>query len=132
MKVQLQHPLSPRAVAQARRMRARVIGRIARKAWRGFRYRIAAIYARWSLARQYRRDLAMLMHADARMLADIGLTRGDVRAAASEGDFSRTLKASAERRDEAIAAAQTRGQTLPRVHAPALAPARIEEMANAK
>ena len=128
----MQYHFAPRTIAEARRMRAELMGRLIRKGWRRLRNAIVAFRERRALARQYRQDMAMLMRADGRLLADIGLTRGDVRAAVSEGSFSRTLKASAARREEAMAVAQANRHALPRVHAPELAPGRINEMANAK
>lgn len=128
----MQYHFAPRTIAEARRMRAVVMGYLIRKTWRRWRRRIADFRERFAEARQYRRDMAMLMQADARLLADIGLTRGDVRAAVSEGSFSRTLEASAARREQAMAVAQANRTALPRVHAPELAPSRINEMANAK
>lgn len=76
---------------------------------------------------QYQRELALLMHADDRMLADIGLTRHDVIAAAQEGrSWLRrhdALGAAALRRDEAMASARVGDKALPEADAPSVAPA---------
>jgi hypothetical protein len=68
----------------------------------------------------------MLIHADSRMLADIGLTRYDVVAAAQEsrGWLGRrdALRAAAARREEAVASARVRRSALPHTEAPPLVP----------
>ena len=76
------------------------------------------------------------MHTDDRMLADIGLTRHDVIAAAQEGrSWLRrhdALGAAALRRDEAMATARLRDEVLPEADAPSLVPAqpRVMETSN--
>jgi uncharacterized protein YjiS (DUF1127 family) len=88
---------------------------------------VGAFWARVTRAAQYHRELELLMHADDRMLADIGLSRFDVVSAAqaSRGWRGRrdALQAAATRRDEAMAVARSRRAGLPSMAAPALAPA---------
>jgi hypothetical protein len=76
---------------------------------------------------QSQRELALLMHADDRMLSDMGLTRHDVIAAARESrSWLRrhdALRAAALRRDEAMASARQRRQALPEAEAPTVVPA---------
>lgn len=118
---------APRTIAQARTRRARACRiqlRIAlRKARRGIRALLACI----ARASQYQRELELLMHADDRMLADIGLTRFDVVSAAQEsrGWHGRrdALRAAATRRDDAIAVARARRAGLPDMLAPSIVPA---------
>jgi uncharacterized protein YjiS (DUF1127 family) len=117
------HVLRP-SIAQARAERdaytARLLRIAARRLWR----RVRAVAARIALARQYERELGFLLQADDRMLMDIGVTRGDVHAAAHQRWFSpgRMIAAAAERRQQAMQVAETR-RALPRVAAPALSPA---------
>jgi uncharacterized protein YjiS (DUF1127 family) len=114
---------APRPIAHMRAKRACrslsvAAGKIARSL-RSFGQRMARDW-------QYQRELALLMHADDRMLADIGLTRHDVIAAAQEGRSwlhrHDALRAARLRRDEAMAAASLRRHSLPQADAPPLAP----------
>lgn len=121
----VQYDFAPRTIAVARTRRFAYFGRLIRVGFRRIKSQISAWCRRVALARQYDRDIAMLMQADIRMLRDIGLTRADVHAAAREGvwrNSSRTLAAAADRRGDAIFVAQDRRASLPRVDAPALAP----------
>jgi uncharacterized protein YjiS (DUF1127 family) len=76
---------------------------------------------------QCQRELALLTHADDRLLADIGLTRHDVIAAAQESrNWLRrhdALGAAALRRDEAMATARRRRRAMAHLEAPSLVPA---------
>lgn len=115
--------LAPRTIAQARTARAIYFGKIVRVGFKRLKRRLSALRARVALARQYQRELAVLLQADDRMLLDIGLTRADVHAAATGRWFApgRMIEAAAERRKDAMLAAQAR-HDLPRVIAPAIAP----------
>jgi uncharacterized protein YjiS (DUF1127 family) len=77
----------PRTIAQARTVRARYLVRLLRTGLRSLSRRIETLRARRALARQYERELALLLQADERMLRDIGLTRADVVAAAQSSWF---------------------------------------------
>lgn len=114
---------APRTVAQVRTARAVYFGKIVRRGFRRLSHRIAALRQRIALARQYERELAMLLRADDRMLSDIGLTRADVLIAAQSRWFTpgRMMDAAAMRRGDSIRNAQAR-HDLPRITAPALAP----------
>jgi hypothetical protein len=120
-------PFAPRTVAQARTRRARAVRRhlamAMRKAWRGMR----AVAARLAQAWQYHREFELLMHADDRMLVDIGLTRFDVVSAAQEsrGWYGRrdALRAAATSRDEAVSVARARRAGLPHMQGPSTVPA---------
>jgi uncharacterized protein YjiS (DUF1127 family) len=121
----VQYDFAPRTIAVARTRRFVHFGRLIRIGFRRIKSQISAWCRRVAMARQHERDIAMLLRADSRMLMDIGLTRADVRAAASEGvwrNSSRMLAAAADRRSDAIVAAQDRNASLPRLDAPALAP----------
>ncbi|HWV52086.1 DUF1127 domain-containing protein [Pseudorhodoplanes sp.] len=117
---------APRTFAQACTLRTRMLARqvhvLARLAAQGFRN----LRARIARAAQYRRELEQLMHADQRMLADIGLTRYDVINAVEEnrGWLNRrdALQAVATRREDAMAVAAARRIGLPRVDAPSIEP----------
>jgi uncharacterized protein YjiS (DUF1127 family) len=115
--------LAPRTIAPARTARAIYFGKIARIGFKRLKRRVAAWRERVALARQYERELAVLLQADDRMLSDIGLTRADVHAASQSRWFTpgRMIEAAAERRKEAMQAAQAR-HDLPHVIAPAVAP----------
>jgi len=123
--------LVPRTYSLARMLvrHLRVLLRRARRAFDAARARIAR-------ATQYRGELELLMHADDRMLADIGLTRYDVVTAAQEslGWQGRrdALEAAALRRDEAMAIAHARRSGLTRIDAPPLAPALPHVMETSK
>jgi hypothetical protein len=118
---------APRLIAQIRRQQARAfrseLYAAARVVLRGLR----ALKARMTRAAQYHHELELLMHADDRMLADIGLTRFDVvtAAQASRGWHGRrdALQSAALRRDEAAAVSGARRAGLPLIASPSLAPA---------
>jgi uncharacterized protein YjiS (DUF1127 family) len=118
---------SPRTIVRARKQQAAAFRRqlriVIRKTLRG----LHALKASTAQAWQSHRELELLMHADDRMLADIGLTRFDVVFAAQEsrGLLGRrdALHAAGTRRDEAIAVSQARRGGLPRTEAPPLVPA---------
>ncbi len=118
---------SRRMIAQARREQAKAFVRQLRTALGAALGRIRALKARIVRAWDHHRQLELLMHADDRMLADIGLTRFDVVAAAQEsrGWLGRrdALHAAGARRDEAIAISQSRRGGLPRTEAPPIVPA---------
>ncbi len=113
------------SIAQARSMRAEYLARLLRIAAKSAMRKLRRYAGRVAMARQYRRELAVLMQADDRMLMDIGLTRMDV-AAATERWFTpgRMIEAAAMRREQAMTAAHRRS-ALPRVQAPALVPAAV-------
>ena len=119
---------APRTIASARSERSILLGRLMRVALRRLARRISAMCERIVLARQYRRDMAILMQADHRMLRDIGVTRADIRAAARESGWHRAggmLAAAAGRRRDAMLAAHGRRRMLPAVAAPSLAPRHV-------
>ncbi len=111
------------SIMQARTERAIYLGRLLRIGVRRLVRRLSAWRARIALARQYERELAVLLQADDRMLADIGVTRGDVHAAAQSRWFTpgRMIDAAATRRRDAMHVSDTR-RALPRVAAPAISP----------
>lgn len=115
--------LAPRTIAQARTARAISLGKRVRRGVRRLSRGIVAFRARIALARQYERELAVLMQADDRMLSDIGLTRADVIAAARSSWFTpgRMVDAAATRRRSDSRNAQMRSD-LPRLSAPSLTP----------
>lgn len=110
-------------IAQARAARAAYLGRLLRLAGKRLARRFAAWRERSALARQYERELGELLQADERMLMDIGITRGDVIAAAQSRWFTpgRMIDAVANRRRDAMRAADAR-HALPRVAAPSITP----------
>jgi uncharacterized protein YjiS (DUF1127 family) len=118
---------APRKIARIRRQQAKAFRRELYAALRAVLRGLQALRARMARAMQYHRELELLMHADDRMLADIGLTRYDVVTAAQESRGWRgrrdALQAAATRRDEAIAVSAARRIGLPRADAPPLAPA---------
>jgi uncharacterized protein YjiS (DUF1127 family) len=111
------------SIMQARTERALYLGKLLRIGGKRLARRLSAWRDRVALARQYERELAVLLQADDRMLADIGLTRGDVHAAAQSRWFTpgRMIDAAAARRREAMHVSDTR-RALPRIAAPALSP----------
>lgn len=115
--------LAPRTNAQARTARAISLAKRVQRGFRRLSRRMAALRARLALARQYERELAVLMQADDRMLSDIGLTRADVIAAAHSGWFtpSRMIDAAAARRRSDRRNVEPRSD-LPRLSAPSLTP----------
>lgn len=115
---------APRSIADARTARAKYVGKIARIGFRRLLRRIASFRERIALARQYERELAVLLEADDRMLADIGVTRSEVIAAASDDRWfrpNRMLAAAAQRRKD-VMGADDACHALPRTAAPALTP----------
>lgn len=115
--------LAPRTIARARTARAISFGKHVRRGFRRLSRGIAAFRARLALARQYERELAVLMQADDRMLSDIGLTRADVVAASRSGWFTpgRMIDGAATRRGSGRRNAQRRGD-VPRLPTPSLTP----------
>lgn len=111
------------SIMQARTERAIYLGKLLRIAAKRLARRLSAWRERVALARQYERELAVLLQADDRMLADIGITRGDVIAAAQSRWFTpgRMIAAAATRRREAMRVADRR-RALPRIAAPSLTP----------
>jgi len=118
---------APRIIAHTRNELAFALRRQLHIAFRRFVRRVAIIRKRLAERSQHHRELELLMHADDRLLADIGLTRFDVVVTAQEsrGLFGRrdALNAAAARRDEAIAVSQERRDYLRHTQAPALVPA---------
>ncbi|NWG22961.1 MAG: DUF1127 domain-containing protein [Pseudorhodoplanes sp.] len=88
----------PRTIAQARTVRSRHAGGVVRRLILSARERLVE-------ARRRRRDLAMLLEMDNRLLADIGLTRDEVRVAARTPWWGTpvALAEAASRREEAMA-----------------------------
>jgi uncharacterized protein YjiS (DUF1127 family) len=119
--------LEPRKIGRVRKRQAKalrhyldiVVGKMHRA--------IGALRVRITRATQRHRELELLMHADDRMLADIGLTRYDVVTAAQESRGWRgrrdALQAAAARRDDAVAMSAAKRAGLAHIAAPALAPA---------
>ena len=127
MNADLDVSFAPRTIAQARTRQARAFRRRLRLALRKARAGLRAFWTRLTLTSQYHHELELLMHADDRMLADIGLTRFDVVSAAQEsrGWHGRrdALRAAATRRDDAIGVARTRRTRLPDLQSPLIVPA---------
>lgn len=116
---------APRTIARARALRARHARRILASATRRIGRSLRDIVDRIVRDRLHLRELTLLMHADQRMLADIGLTRHDVIAALESRSWLHrhdALRAAGLRRDEAMAAARMKRSALPREDAPSLAP----------
>ncbi|MET0867422.1 MAG: DUF1127 domain-containing protein [Pseudorhodoplanes sp.] len=84
--------------------------------------RVRFAFRRLAEAYRDRRELEILLHADDRMLADIGLTRADVHFAFRDGRKAGGWSRATER-DEASAARKAGLENLPQVNAPALTPA---------
>lgn len=118
---------APRTISRARTRQARAFRRQLSIALRTALGGLHALMSRMTQAWQYDRELELLMHADDRMLADIGLTRFDVVSAAQEsrGWHGRrdALRAAGARRDDAAAVARARRAGLPDVQAPSIVPA---------
>lgn len=127
MNAYLDVSFAPRTIAQARTRQARAFSRRMRIALRKVRTGLRAFWTRLAQISQYHHELELLMHADDRMLADIGLTRFDVVSAAQEsrGWYGRrdALRAAATRRDDAIGVARARRSRLPEMPAPPVVPA---------
>lgn len=86
---------------------------------RGLR-RLRLVVARIAEARRHRAELDFLLHADDRILADIGLTRADVHFASTGGKSA--LWDAAERREQARIVTTDETKPLPSVASPALSP----------
>ncbi|MGD9925076.1 MAG: DUF1127 domain-containing protein [Pseudorhodoplanes sp.] len=118
---------APRTIAQARSHRTRHARTAVSSAIGGLIRRLRDFGRRLALDWQYQRELALLMQGSDRMLADIGLTRYDVAAAAQESRLwfgrQRALTVAALRREEAAAMSRARRNKLPKADAPPLAPA---------
>jgi aspartate oxidase len=127
MNADLDVSFAPRTIAQARTRRAHAFSRLLRIALRKVQAGLRAFWTRLVRTWQYHRELELLIHADDRMLADIGLTRFDVVSAAQEsrGWHGRrdALRAAATRRDDAISVARARRSRLPEMQAPPIVPA---------
>jgi uncharacterized protein YjiS (DUF1127 family) len=95
----------PRTIAHARGRRSALFGGVARNLVARAFGRLNDLRIRFVRARQRRRDLAMLLEMDNRLLTDIGLTRGEVRAAARTPWWHEpaALADATRRRDEAMA-----------------------------
>jgi len=85
------------------------------RAVRGLRF----VFERMAEAQRHRREIEFLLHADERVLKDIGVTRADVHFALGAGHDA-ALRTAAQARDEARNAPI---EQLPQVASPALAPA---------
>lgn len=125
-------PVSPCAIVRARSERMRRPG-----VWLHAAIRTAVAWLRMTRQRmamnaRYRRDLAMLLYADDRMLADIGITRYDVGAALHESrrflGRNAIMEGAAARQETAFRAAQTRRHALPETEAPPLVPVSRQTM----
>ena len=118
---------APRTIAQARGERTRRLGLRLRVAIRAAIGWLRATRQRIAMNSRYQHELAALLHADHRMLADIGITRHDVLAALHESRrfFGRSgiMEGAVARQEAAFHAAQTRRDALPETEAPSLAPA---------
>ena len=127
MNADLDRRFAPRTIAQARTQQARSFHRQLRIALRKARSGLRGLWMRLARTSQYHQELELLMHADDRMLADIGLTRFDVVSAAQEsrGWHGRrdALRAAATRRDDAIGVACARRSGVPDMEAPPIVPA---------
>ncbi len=127
MNVDLDVSFAPRTIAQARTRRAHAFSRLLRIALRKVQAGLRVFWTRLARTSRYHHELDLLMHADDRMLADIGLTRFDVVSAAQEsrGWYGRrdALRAAATRRDDAIGVARARRSRLPEMPAPPVVPA---------
>ena len=103
---------APRLMIRARRHQAKALRSRLRFAIRGMLRGLDALKSRLAHAAQYHRELELLMHADDRLLADIGLTRFDVVSVAQDyrGWLGRrdALQSAAVRHDEAVATARAR------------------------
>lgn len=111
-------------VACTRAQRGQYLAHIFRVAGKRVARRLRRWCDRIAQASRHRHDLAMLL-ADDRMLRDIGLTRADVRYAASGKLWtgsSRALTSAAVWREETSTAGGEQGQKLPHIDAPNLAP----------
>lgn len=127
MNADLDVRFTPRTIVWARTEQARAMRRQLRIALRKAQYGLRALWHRLAQTSRYHQELELLMHADDRMLADIGLTRFDVVSAAQEsrGWHGRrdALRAAAMRRDDAIGVARARRSGLPDLQAPSIVPA---------
>lgn len=99
----------------------RLVGLAIRKAIR----RMRAVRRQVAMNARHQHELSLLVHADDRMLADIGVTRHEVVAALHETRrfFCRngTMEGAAARQEQAFRAAH-RHTALPKTDAPSLAP----------
>lgn len=122
----MSHVMRP-SIARARAERDAYLAKLIRIGFKRLWRRMRGVAARIALARQYEREFGFLMQADDRTLKDIGVTRGEVYAAARHYWFSpgRMFAAAAERRKDAMQMAEMRRE-LPRVAAPSLAPAPVK------
>lgn len=115
----------PRTVALARAERAAAFGHVVGSAAAALLNGISALAHRIAQDRRRRHDLALLMQMDARLLADIGLTRGEVAVAARGGFWGGPdVLAEANARREAASEATQKVRAL-RPKAPAIVPSGI-------
>jgi hypothetical protein len=118
---------APRTIAQARSERTRHLGLRLRGTARAMIGWLRAARERIAMNSRYQHELVTLLHADDRMLADIGITRHDVASALHESRrfFGRRaiMEGAAARQEAAFHAAQTRRDALPETDAPPLVPA---------
>jgi uncharacterized protein YjiS (DUF1127 family) len=114
--------LTPTLIAAARADINRHFARNLRIAFKRAVRRIRLAFAHLAEARRHRREIEFLLHADDRMLSDIGLTRADVHFAYG-GHGKSGLWDAAERRNQASHARVSGIEKLPRADSPSLAPA---------
>ena len=101
----------PRSIALARTQRAARLGYYVGAGAAALIRGLSALAARVVAAEKRRRDLALLLEMDPRLLHDIGLSRGEVLAAARGQNG--LLDAAAQRREAAMDAVH-KVRTLPR------------------
>jgi uncharacterized protein YjiS (DUF1127 family) len=116
-----------RTIARTRSSLALDFGRLAVLTIRKAIRRLRTVRSKLAERARRRQELAMLVHADARILADIGVTRFEVIAALDEGrrllGRSEIIKTAAARQEQAFRAAQARRSALTHADAPPLVPA---------
>jgi uncharacterized protein YjiS (DUF1127 family) len=109
-------------IATARAGRIHHFARLVQAAGKRFVRGVRILRERLAQARRDRREIEMLLRADDRLLADIGLTRADVHFAFGSGR-KRSRWIAARDRDETRAISNREIEKLPRIDAPSLAPA---------
>ena len=112
--------LTTTLIAGTRAELAQSLARRLRLAARRALRRIRLACRRIAQAHRQRRELEILLHADDRMLADIGLTRAEIQFVCRGRDAGACSRA--DQRGEACLAANSGIGKLPLVDAPALAP----------
>ncbi len=111
-------------IAGARAKRSAYLARHFKVAAKRVTRRLRLLRERIALARRHRSELDLLLRADDRILSDIGLTRADVRFAASHGHElgpRETRDLAAARYEEARNVARSHLQSLPHIGSPSLA-----------